>query len=64
MRGHLGLWEHDEKNMQPGKLATEVFQSVIEQSYFNTTQNSWHGMSRELSLPKEISLEAAWQYTI
>lgn len=52
--GHLGLWEHDDKNIQPGKLATEVFPKCNRAILFNTTQNSWHGMSRGLSLPKEI----------
>ena len=52
--GHLGLWEHDNKAMQPGELIKEVFPKCNRAILFNTTQNSWHGMSRRLSLPKGI----------
>jgi len=52
--GHLGLWEHDSKNIQPGNLSKEIFPKCNRAILFNTTQNSWHGMSRQLSLPKGI----------
>tara|TARA_B110000003_G_C16395199_1_gene436020 strand:- start:144 stop:728 length:585 start_codon:yes stop_codon:yes gene_type:complete len=52
--GHLGLWEHDENKIQPGRLVKEIFPKCNRAILFNTTQNSWHGMSRELSMPKDV----------
>lgn len=52
--GYLGLWEHDAARSQPGKLVTEIeprFNSAI---IFDTTQQSWHGMSRPLIQPEGI----------
>lgn len=50
--GHLGLWAHDEANKAPGKLVKEVEPRFNRAIVFNTTQNSWHGMSRKLSVPE------------
>jgi hypothetical protein len=50
--GHLGLWR--DENGQPGELVAEVeprFNSAI---LFDTTQKSWHGMSRGLTQPEGI----------
>lgn len=50
--GHLGLWK--DENGQPGELVTEIeprFNSAI---LFDTTQDSWHGMSRGLTQPAGI----------
>ena len=52
--GHLGLWSHDAKNNQPGKLIKEVFPKFNRAIIFDTSQNSWHGLSRIVSLPRNI----------
>jgi len=52
--GHLGLWEHDEKTGQPGKLVKEVFPKFNRAIIFDTSQNSWHGLSKNIKLPKNV----------
>jgi len=52
--GHLGLWSHDAKTNQPAKLIKEVFPKFNRAIIFDTSQNSWHGLSRTVSLPKNI----------
>lgn len=49
--GHLGLWAHDVENGKPGRLIKEVAPIFNRAILFDTTQNSWHGMSRSLSQP-------------
>lgn len=50
--GHLGLWEQEDG--QPGKLIKEVEPIFNRAIIFDTTQNSWHGMSRTLTQPEGI----------
>lgn len=52
--GHLGLWEHDAKTNRPGKLVKEVEPKMNRAVIFDTTQNSWHGMSRPLIQPEGV----------
>jgi hypothetical protein len=52
--GHLGLWAHDEEHNCPGELIKEVDPRFNRAIVFNTTQNSWHGMSRKLDVPKGV----------
>lgn len=52
--GHLGLWEHDEQTGQPGRLVKEIEPSFNRAVLFDTTQNSWHGMSRMLTAEEGI----------
>ncbi len=52
--GHLGLWSHDSKTNQPGKLVKEIYPKFNRAIIFDTSQNSWHGLSRKISLPKNI----------
>lgn len=52
--GHLGLWHHDPDTNQPGALAVEVAPRFNRAILFDTTQNSWHGMSRPLTQPSDI----------
>jgi Rps23 Pro-64 3,4-dihydroxylase Tpa1-like proline 4-hydroxylase len=46
--GHLGLWSNDSRTNRPDVLVREVEPRFNRAVFFNTTQNSWHGMSREL----------------
>lgn len=52
--GHLGLWSHDEEFCQPLKLVAEVEPKFNRAILFDTTQNSWHGMSRTLETPENV----------
>lgn len=52
--GHLGLWGHDDKRKSPGELMKEVEPRFNRAIIFNTTQNSWHGMSRKLNVPEGV----------
>lgn len=52
--GHLGLWEHSINENGPGKLISEVVPKFNRAVMFDTTQNSWHGMSRPLTQPEGI----------
>lgn len=52
--GHLGLWTHDSENNAPRKLVKEVQPKFNRAVIFDTTQNSWHGMSRPLIQPQGI----------
>ncbi|GAA4340639.1 hypothetical protein GCM10023144_40570 [Pigmentiphaga soli] len=52
--GYLGLWDHDEQKRRPGVLQKEVQPRFNRAVLFDTTQNSWHGMSRPLSQPEDI----------
>jgi len=40
--------------MAPGELVKEVEPRFNRAIVFNTTQNSWHGMSRKLTAPEGI----------
>jgi hypothetical protein len=52
--GHLGLYAHDAKSQQPGKCEHEIAPRYNRAVLFDTTQHSWHGMSRGLSQPEGI----------
>jgi Rps23 Pro-64 3,4-dihydroxylase Tpa1-like proline 4-hydroxylase len=52
--GHLGLWSHDPDKMAPLNLELEVEPSFNRAIIFDTTQNSWHGMSRALVQPEGV----------
>jgi len=47
--GHLGLWS--DAGGKPGVLTKEIAPLFNRAIIFDTTQNSWHGMSRPLNLP-------------
>lgn len=52
--GHLGLWSHDAARSQPDKLVKEVEPVFNRAILFDTTQHSWHGMSRRLNMPGTV----------
>lgn len=52
--GHLGLWSNNEEKLGPKDLITEIAPYFNRAVLFDTTQNSWHGMSRKLAMPANI----------
>lgn len=52
--GHLGLWAKSSEMNRPGELVCEVAPKFNRAIIFDTTQTSWHGMSRKLSQPSNI----------
>lgn len=52
--GHLGLWSNDKETNQPDKLVVEIEPLFNRAVIFDTTQMSWHGMSRMLSVPDGV----------
>lgn len=52
--GHLGLWEHDVPTSQPANLGKEIQPLFNRAVLFDTTQNSWHGISRTLKVGPKV----------
>lgn len=48
--GHFGLWDCKEDGSASG-LSKEISMGFNKAVLFDTTQNSWHGMSREVKCP-------------
>jgi len=53
--GSFGIWEHDEKTGNPGKLSKKVECIFNRAVIFNTTQNSWHGICEQIESPEGIT---------
>ena len=49
--GHFGLWEKDKETERSGNLVKEIEVGFNKAVIFDTTQNSWHGLSREVNCP-------------
>jgi hypothetical protein len=52
--GHLGLWNHDTKTNEPTTIHSEIKPKFNRAVIFDTTQNSWHGISRKLTVPDNV----------
>lgn len=50
--GNLGLWSHDETTNQPKELVTSIWPKFNRAIIFDTTQNSWHGVTEGISSPE------------
>jgi len=50
--GHLGFWSHDKKNYLPKNLIKEIYPKFNRAVIFDTSQNSWHGLSTIVKVPK------------
>jgi Rps23 Pro-64 3,4-dihydroxylase Tpa1-like proline 4-hydroxylase len=49
--GHFGLWELDKTTGKAGNLIKEYPVTMNRAMVFDTTQNSWHGLSRTVACP-------------
>ncbi|MEX2593003.1 MAG: 2OG-Fe(II) oxygenase [Anditalea sp.] len=49
--GHFGMWSHCEKIPEPKQLEKEVEIKFNRAVLFDTTHQSWHGLSRAVSSP-------------
>lgn len=50
--GALGLWQHDKKTGKAGKLMAEITPLFNRAVIFDTTCNSWHGMTGAVCSPR------------
>lgn len=50
--GHFGLYEQGSQKNRAGELFKEIPMGFNKAVIFDTTQNSWHGLSREVHCPE------------
>jgi len=50
--GALGLWDHDPLTIQPSRLARRIEPFFNRAILFDTTRNSWHGISDPITCPE------------
>jgi hypothetical protein len=50
--GNLCLWSHDEETGQPKELVTSIWPKFNRAVLFDTTQNSWHGVTQGINAPE------------
>jgi len=61
-RGSLEFWSHDFKNNKPKEKIKTINNIYKRAVIFDTTQNSWHGLSEELKCPENISRKSIAMY--
>ncbi len=52
--GGLELWSHNDVTNQPKEMVTYVENRFNRAVIFDTTQNSWHGLPRNLTCPQGV----------
>lgn len=52
--GNLNLWSHDAQTNQPKEIITSVTPLFNRAVLFDTTQNSWHGVTEGINPPEGI----------
>ena len=50
--GNIGLWSHDETTKQPKELVRSIWPKFNRAVIFDTTQNSWHGVTEGIVAPE------------
>ena len=52
--GNLSLWSHNDSTGQPKELITSISPMFNRAVLFDTTQNSWHGVTEGINAPQGI----------
>jgi hypothetical protein len=60
--GHLGLWTKSKDSKYPLSLIKEIEPKFNRAVIFDTTQDSWHGMSRKFSAPNGVTRKSIAVY--
>jgi hypothetical protein len=60
--GHLGLWSRSHDEPSSLSLIKEIEPKFNRAVLFDTTQNSWHGMSRKFSAPNGVTRKSIAVY--
>lgn len=50
--GNIGIWSHDETTNQPKELIKSIWPKFNRALLFDTTQNSWHGVTEGITAPE------------
>jgi len=50
--GNIGLWSHDKTSKQPKALVESIWPKFNRAVLFDTTQNSWHGVTEGINAPE------------
>jgi hypothetical protein len=53
--GAIELWSHDEENNKPKQVEVKIDCTFNRALLFDTTQNSWHGISDQITCPIDKS---------
>jgi Rps23 Pro-64 3,4-dihydroxylase Tpa1-like proline 4-hydroxylase len=62
--GGLELWNHDSDTELPGQLITTVNNCFNRAIIFDTTQNSWHGLPKEIACPEGVVRQSLAVYYV
>ena len=60
--GSLGLWSHDDKNNSPSELIKSIEPFFNRAIIFDTSKNSWHGLSSIVSCPENYQRKSIAMY--
>ena len=60
--GDLGLWSHDSKNKSPDKLIKSIEPFFNRAIIFDTSKNSWHGLSSSVKCPEDKQRKSIAMY--
>lgn len=62
--GGLEFWSHDEEKQQPKELIKTIENVYNRAIIFDTTQNSWHGLSKPLDCPENVTRKSLAAYFV
>lgn len=60
--GQFGLWEHNSEKNEPGNISKKIDCLFNRAVIFDTTQNSWHGITDEITSPEGITRNSLATY--
>lgn len=61
-KGELGLWSHDHTNDRPAELIHKIEPLFNRAVFFDTTQNSWHGLEVPNNFPSNENRQSLALY--